>query len=279
MLTAVDKAKLQEMGFDPENLINAIKDAKEVSISIPEGKIYKDADIDELKTNVKASHEKDYSEIYLRKLNKDYDLGLTASDAKDEKRVLQAMKEKAVKDAGVEPDKKVKELELSIKKLQDEVIPTVKKEADEWKSKYSQREEFDFYASLIPKGATSILTKEEHVNRIKGMYKKNEDGTWTDIKAGVVVKDNLEKPITDIAGKITEVYKSNEGWLQAEVAPAKPQFHHSTQGGFGAASAGKFDHAKSWEAVSAKYDTSTREGREMAQQEFTTLQVNAAKQQ
>ena len=278
MLTAADKAKLLEFGFDPEKLISAITDAKEVSIPFPDGRIYKDSDIDELKTNVKASHEKDYSEIYLRKLNKDYELGLTASDAKDEKRVLKAMMEKAVKDAGVEPDKKVKELEASIKKLQDEVIPSVKKEADEWKSKYSQREEFDFYASLIPKGATSILTREEHVNRIKGMYKKNEDGTWIDAKTGNVLKDNLEKPITDIASKIIEVYKANEGWLQGEPTPPKPQFHHSTQGGFGAAAAGKFDHSKTWESVSAKYDISTMEGRQMAQQEFTTLQVNAAKQ-
>lgn len=278
MLTAADKAKLLEFGFDPEKLISAITDAKEVSIPFPDGRIYKDSDIDELKTNVKSSHEKDYSEIYLRKLNKDYELGLTASDAKDEKRVLKAMMEKAVKDAGVEPDKKVKELEASIKKLQDEVIPTVKKEADEWKSKYSQREEFDFYASLIPKGATSILTREEHVNRIKGMYKRDEEGNWIDAKTGNVLKDNLEKPITDIASKITEVYKANEGWLQGEPTPPKPQFHHSTQGGFGAASAGKFDHAKTWESVSAKYDVSTLEGRQMAQQEFTTLQVNAAKQ-
>ena len=119
MLKAADKAKLLEFGFDPEKLISAITDAKEVSIPFPDGRIYKESDIDELKTNVKSSHEKDYSEIYLRKLNKDYELGLTASDAKDEKRVLKAMMEKAVKDAGVEPDKKVKELEASIKKLQD----------------------------------------------------------------------------------------------------------------------------------------------------------------
>lgn len=275
MLTTADKEKLKALGFDPEKLASAITDAKEVAITIPEGRLYKDSDIDELKGNVKAQHEKDYSEIYLRKLNKDYELGLTAADAKDDKRVLQALKEKAVKDAGVEPDKKVKELEASIKKLQDEVIPTVRKEADEWKSKYSAREEFDFYAGLIPKGATSILTKEEHVNRIKGMYKKNEDGTWLDVKSGSVVKDNLEKPITDIAGKIAEVYKSNEGWLQS-AEPVKPVFHHSTQGGFGAAAA-KFDHAKTWESISSQYDMSTMEGRQMAQAAFTTAQVNAAK--
>jgi hypothetical protein len=276
MLTAADKEKLKAMGFDPEHLIKTVTDAKEVALTMPDGKLYSDADIDQLKTNVKNN----YSEIFMRNMNKEHGLGLTGSDAKDEAKVLAAFRDKAVSDAKIEPDKRVKELEKSLEKLQNEVVPNLQKEAGDWKGKYTQREEYDFYAGLIPKGATDILTRDEHVNRIKGMYKKNEDGTYTDVKTGNVVKDNLEKPVTDIAAKVAEVYQSNAGWMQAKQEQQQQQqqkggFHHSTQGGGN--TAGKFDQAKTFETISAKYDMTTYEGRKMAQNEFTTAAVNAAK--
>ena len=272
MLKKQDIDKLKALGIDAEKLSAAIADTNEVDFVVPDGKMYTDAQIDELKGNVKASHEKDYGEIYLRKLNKDHELGLTGADAKDEKKILASLREKAVKEAGIAPNQKIKELEDSIAKLQNEVIPAEQAKVKDWESKYKERETYDKYASLVPKGANPLLTTAEHVNRIKGLYSLNEDGSLTDVATGKVVKDNLEKSRA-ASEVIAETYKNKEGWLQGE--QTKQPFHHSTQGGFN--NNGKFNSEKTFEAISAKYDMNTMEGRQMAQNEFTAAQVNAAK--
>ena len=275
MISKKDVAKLKEMGFDPEAIAAAVVADKETDITIPSGSFWTDDKIEELRTNVKAGHEQAYPEILGKQLNKEYELGLTGADAKDLKKIADKLREKGKSEAQVEPNTRIQELEKSLKKLQEEVIPTTQKEATEWKSKYQERETYDKYASLIPENANKFLTKDEHVTRVRKAYTLNEDGTVTDNATGAIVKDKLEKAVAakDI---ISEAYTKNEGWLQPASAPQP--IHHSTSttsvSGRGNAN---YDHNKVIAEVYTKYDQTTPEGRAMARNEVATAMANATK--
>jgi hypothetical protein len=228
-ISKISIEKLTQMGFNIDEIVKAVKSSDEVDVTTPLGKFYSDEQIGELKTNVKKGHEEAYAEIYGKQLNEKYGLGLSTSDAKDHDKLHAAMQKKAVEAAKVEPTKQVEELKASLKKLQEEVIPMKEKEASEWKSKYAEREEFERYASLIPKDANKFLTKEEHVARIKKHVKIAEDGTAIDPNTGEAYKDHLEKP-RKYDEVVAELYTKNEGWTLKEAAEPdnKKPFHHST---------------------------------------------------
>lgn len=277
MISKSSISKLKEMGIDTDALIAAMKDAKEVNVNIPDGTFLTDDKIAELKNNVKQGHEQAYPEIWGKNLNKEYELGLSTTDAKDHKKVIEALKNKTLQEADKHPDAKVKELEASIKKLQEEVIPSYETKAKEWQSKYQEREIYDKYASLIPEKANKFLTKDEHINRIKSMYEITEKGTLIDKSTKMPVKDKLERelPANEV---ITELYKTKEGWLQPDAEPAKGVFSHSTNGnGIGGNKRGNFDYDAKLAEVTAKYNMNDREQRSMAMAELTAAQINAAK--
>lgn len=262
---------LSKLGIDAAKLIVAANADTEQDFPLPEGSIYKDVDIATLKDNVKKGHETAYVEIYGKQVNEELQLGLSVTDAKDPKKVHAAIANKAILDAKIEPDKKVKELQESLRKLQEEVIPAEKKVADEWKNKYTERAEYDQYASHVPPNANKFLTQAEHVARVKAAVLVGEKGIAIDPTTGESYKDKLQNPVL-FKDKVAELYKSNENWIEPEGAQTK-RFHHSTNGN-AKGKAGDFDYDKALETVSAKYDMNSLDGREAAQNELTTMQTN-----
>ena len=271
MLSKTDIEKLKALGFDADKLVEAAKADAEVPIIIPE--VFTQAQLEEAKTNAKRGHEQAYPEIWGKQMNTEHELGLSVTDAKDHKKVMEAMKAKGVKDANIPANEKVKELEASLKKLQEETVPQYESKAKEWESKYNERITNDKYDALIPENANKFLTREEHRNRIKSIYEINEDGSLKDKATGNIVKDALEKPL-QAKDVIAKTYKETEGWLQPE--GGGKQFHHSTSGG-GAGAGGKrpFDHDAAWETLKGKYNMNSLSEREMAQNEYTAMQANA----
>jgi hypothetical protein len=265
MITATTKAALKQLGIDPEQLIAAIKDTKEVEITVPQGSVYSDADIEEMKANVKKGHEQAYPEILGKTLNEKYELGLSTKDAKNIDKVMEAMEAKGLAKANIEPNKKVQELEASIKKLQEEAIPEYERKAKEWETKYNERLEYDSYSSTIPENANKFLTRDEHIARVKSRLKIGENGIAVDAQTGMPIKDKLEKPVL-FKDAVAELYKSNETWVEpTSAAPsggAKP-FSHSTSAG-AARKAGAFDHDAALQRVQSQYDMRTPEGRAAA---------------
>src|ERR1035437_4570496 len=207
-LKATDKAKLKTLGIDLDVLITAHTAATEVDFPVPDGKVYSDTDIETLTTNIKTQHGGDSpaaKEILGRQLNKDHNLALSNADTKDLTKVIAAMQAKAVKDAGIEPDKKVKELESDIAKLQSKITEK-DGEVSTWKTKLSEREEFDGYRSAIDAhNPNKILTPEEHVNRVKKEVKRGEKGEAINPVTGEAYKDNLQNPIK-FDDKVKELY-------------------------------------------------------------------------
>jgi len=277
MLKQAQKDRLKQLGIDPEALIKAATDEAEVDIALPEGTLLTDEKIAELKANVKKGHEEAYPEIFGKQLNEELALGLSTTDAKNHKKVIEAIQKKTIEEAKIEPAQKVKELQESIKNLQEKVIPEYEGKAKDWESKYKQRERFDEYAKLIPKDANPVLTTEEHVARIERLYELGENGTIIDKKSGQPVKDTLEKA-RDRAEVIAETYKSNDGWLKsADNNDKSRQFHHSTNAAGHNTSQGKgFTYDKAIASLNEKYDRTDPTQRAQYMQELTTLQVNHA---
>lgn len=259
MLDNSTKAWLKAMGIEPDALINAVKDSKEVAIAKPEGSFYTDEAIDEMKVNVKKGHEEAYPEILGKTLNEKYELGLSTKDAKNIEKVMEAMQSKGAKSANIEPSKKIQELEESLQRMRE----TYDKDVSEWKSKYTEREEYDNYASVVPENANKFLTKAEHVARVKSMLKIGENGVAVDVATGAVLKDKLEKPIM-FKDAVAELYKTRENWLEpAQVQPQAKPFSHSTSSS-AAKKAGQFDHQAAYEKAMQQYDVTTPEGRAAA---------------
>lgn len=259
MLHSTTKARLKELGIDPDQLIAAVKDAKEVEVTLPDGSFYSDEAIDEMKSNVKKGHEEAYPEILGKTLNEKHELGLSTKDAKNLEKVMEAMHAKGVKSASTEPSKKIQELEESLNRMRE----TYEKDVNEWKGKYTERVEYDQYASVVPENANKFLTRDEHVARVKQRVRIGENGVAVDATTGAVLKDKMEKPIL-FKDAVSELYKSNEGWLHTESPAApKPAFTHSTSSS-AARKAGSFDHDAVLARVTSQYDTSTPEGRAAA---------------
>jgi len=249
MLSAAAAARFKALGIDLELLEKAFKEEAEIEVPVPDGTIYTDTSIAELKANVKRGHEEAYPEIFGKKLNEELTLGLSTSDAKDTTKLLAAVAKKAVADAKIEPDKKVTELQESLRKLQEEVIPAKAKEAEEWQGKYKAREEFDRYAAVIPEKANKYLTKEEHVARVRAKVQQGENGIAIDPATGKAYKDNLEKERM-FADVVTELYTKNDGWLQPDSGAGVFKTHGvNSPAGNGATKT--FNHDKAIEAANA----------------------------
>src|ERR1039457_6396073 len=94
---------LERLKFTKEKIDEILGDTKEVDLEIPEYHVFDETGLTELKTNLKAGANKDYPEIWCRRMNKDYELGLSSDDAKDEVKVLAALKANTLKEANVTP--------------------------------------------------------------------------------------------------------------------------------------------------------------------------------
>jgi hypothetical protein len=176
-----------------------------------------------LKDNVKRGHEEAYTEIECKNLNEKYKLGLKGKDAKDREKVYAAMQAKAIADAGIAPDAKVKELSDSIEALRGN-ITTAETEATTWKQKYEQRLLDDEYRSLLSADRNPSLDDVEWIERLKRQYEFTEDNGikgLIDKRTGKPVKDNKENliPAADV---ISERFKSEASWRKADAPAADP---------------------------------------------------------
>ena len=273
MLSKQAQEKLLKALKFPAEKIAELLGESEVDVDVPALTILDENGLKELKSNIKKGHDEAFPEIKGKELNEKYKLGLSTTDAKDLDKVMEAMKAVGIKEAGIAPNDRIKELETSLQKLQNEVVPNYEKQVSEWKGKYAERETFDKYVSVIPPTANKFLTPDEHVARVKKVVAIGDNGVAINPATGEAYKDNLEKPIP-FNEYVGNLYKTNEGWLQPENTGnnnGKPNFHHSTQGGGG----GKVK--VDIEAIRAKYDVTDPQQRIAMQQEVTAATLNAAK--
>jgi len=271
------KSMLKALKVSDEDIAKLTKEGEELDFTIPKDlHILSDTELQDTKTRVKTGHEQAYPEILGKELNTKYELGLSSSDAKDYDKLIAAVQKKAIENAKLPIDEKVKGLEASLKKLQDEVIPAKDKEVQEWQGKYKERETFDKYASVIPETANKYLTKEEHVNRVKREVTMGDNGEAINPATGQPYKDNLEKTIL-FADKVKDLYATKENWSQPAEAQKNAFSHSTSKASVSGTNRSNFDQDKAIAAAREKYDFSDPNQRRQAMAEVTTAQINAAK--
>lgn len=264
---------IKAMGIDYDALVSAIKDTKEVDLTLPEGTFYTEDAINELRTNIKRGHEEAYTEIWGKSMNEKHALGLSTRDAKNPEKVIAALKSKGAEEANVEPNTKIKELEESIKRLQTETIPEKERQYAELETKYKGYLEREQYISVLPKDAISILTPDEHIARVKQYAIRGENGEAIDPKTGIPFKDKMERPIP-FTDKVNEFYKNNPALLQTQQqnTDTGKKMHHSTNG----KQVGQLDMTKVTAEIQGKYDMNDHKQRAQARAEITAAMVNNA---
>lgn len=275
MLSKSNQERLLKMLKVPDARVKELLADGEIELTdtdIPTLTILDEAGLTDLKANVKKGHETAYKEIWGKEMNAKYELGLSVTDAKDHDKVMEAMKNKGITEANIPANEKVKTLEASLKKLQEEVIPAEQRKYKEIEAKYNDRLMFDQYSSVIPKNANSFLTMEEHVNRVKGKVAIGENGVAINPATNQPYRDSMEKEIL-FNDYVSELYTKNDGWLQPEQKQQQQSFHHSTSGGGNGNGKSKVDV----DAIRAKYNVADPADRQRMQAEITAATINASK--
>jgi hypothetical protein len=193
MLKKADLQKLAKLAKISEtDLETAIKDAKEVDVTIPDDlTVLTTAELDTRDGNTRNEGIKAGKEIGIKEVRKA--AGLEESVEKDPAKVASAIVAKAVADAKIEPDKKVAMLTEQITGLQknltdkDSEIGTLKKKVDE--GSLDAR-----ILGALPKNRADMLSDSQYLTLIKSELSFDVvDGKLVVKKGTEVLRDGQTK--------------------------------------------------------------------------------------
>lgn len=213
MLKATDLAKISKLIKIPvADLEKAIKDTAEVDVAVPEDlTVLTAAELETRDNNSKNDGIKAGKEIGVKEVREK--AGLEAGIGKDPEKVAKAIAEKAITDAKIEPDKKVKLLDDQIKQLQtalgekDSEIATERKKAGE------SAQDRKILASM-PKNRADFLSDDQYLTLIKGSLVIEEvEGKQVVKKGGEVLRDPATKNPLTVEAAITGLFTESKGWL------------------------------------------------------------------
>lgn len=213
MLSQKTIDKLKELGFNPQALIDAAKAENEVDVDIPEGKLYKDTDLEARDANMKAEGKKlgvaegktAGFEIANKQIIDKFGLeGLSKTD--DLSKILDASFAAASKgDEGLKGQ-----------------VSQLLKDKETWAASEEgykkQIDEIRFESTLLaqlPKNRSGILSDNEYLSLIKGSIKE-ADGVKAIEFGGEVLRDPQTRAILPIEKGIEKIFASREGWLKQE---------------------------------------------------------------
>lgn len=182
---------LKALKYTDDQIKAIMDDDAEQDLTVPATlKIYDEPGYTELEKNIRAGAVKDYPEIWCRKMNKDHELGLTGDDAKDEIKVLAALKTKAAKEAGQTPSEwegKFKELQGNFDKKDGE-ISTFKQQLEALQAEKK-------YRKLFWPEMSDALDDEEWISRLQKTFEIRKDGEidglWDKTTGKFIADDKL----------------------------------------------------------------------------------------
>ena len=208
MLKKNDIDKLAGMlTIDAEVLAKAITDEKEVDITIPDLKFFKNEDLELLLDNRGKERYEAGKTAEREMLFKDLSKEAGLETIKDKNDFIKAYKGKILEEAKIEPEKKVKELETSLANLQKQVQEEQTKYVNLESQIKTEKTKFKVQ-SLIPEIPETVgLNKEEATSLFFMNYEVKDDGVY---KNGTLLKDNLERPL-DITQAVTG-FLAEKGW-------------------------------------------------------------------
>lgn len=205
--------RLKELGIDTEKLTEAIKSETEVEIKLPEGKLYKDADLESRDSNMKSEGEKlgfgkgkdAMKEIANKAIIEKF--GLKDVQKTDElTKILDASFTTASKgDEGLK--KQVQDLLGDKLKLSQEI--------EGYQGKIKEKDNETKLLSSLPKNRSSILNDLEYLGIVKN-HVKEVDGVLVVEFNGEVLKDETTRSPLPIDKGIEKIFASREGWIKTE---------------------------------------------------------------
>ena len=159
---------------------------------------------DNIIAEARDKHFNDAFEIQIKNLKKAEGLEFEGKKPED---FLKALKEKTLKEAKLEPEKKVSELEASLEKLRNDLLDKESKYRD-LESSIEKKETMFKVESMIPDLPETLgLSKQEARDLFFMQHEIKEDGIY---RNGQKLKDNMEGAL-DLS-KAVQTYVSEKGW-------------------------------------------------------------------
>lgn len=170
--------------------------------------------------------------------------GLEEGLGKDPKKIADAIIEKAVKDAKIVPDEKVKQLTDQVGLLQKQLTDKdveITAEKDRANGIQIDRQ----ILASMPKNRAEHLTDDEYLTLVKP-FVKTVDGKLIIEKDGQPLRDAKTQNVLDLSAGLTSVFTERKGWLkEQQVTPPGRGGQDGKQGTFYASMS---ELQKDWEA-------------------------------
>lgn len=179
-----------------EDLETAIKDEKEVDVSIPDKlATFTDDEVNTLKANEYKSGKEAGVEMAVKDTKEKMGLSFTGKTIDG---LVEAATKKALDDAKISPDKKVQELETKVQTLQGTVKEYETKMADKDAEVEGIRTSGELYKHIPSFGETGpAMTQDEVIQlmKINGYDFKRENNVLVPYKDGKKMTDKLGEPL------------------------------------------------------------------------------------
>jgi len=191
-------AKFVKGGADV--LQNAINSEEKVSLELIEGSFVSDSELNTLKDSRFNDGKKEGQTIgydfAMKDIKKDFSIEL---EGKDRTKIADAIKNKIMSDAKIEPNKKVDEYKSSLESLQKKYETDLNQKSSELQQLNNKLSEYKVNGDLVnhlPEGLNGI-DANDFITLAKTSAKfEYEDGQLVVKKGDSIIKDKLEKPIS-----------------------------------------------------------------------------------
>jgi len=205
--------KLKELGIDVQQLVEAYTAEQEQDITIPEGKLYKEADLEARDSNMRSEGKrlgvqegKDAMKEIANKMIFEK-FGVKDLDKKEDiSKVL---------DVAVETSSKGDE---SLKSQIKDLLSDKEKLEVELEKNNQEKERFSFRTTMLsnlPKNRSDILSDDEYISIIESNIEEIDGKKGIKLN-GQVLKDDTTKEILSIDKGISRFFESRDGWLKKE---------------------------------------------------------------
>ena len=211
-----DMAKFVKGGA--EVLQKAIDSEEKVSLEFIEGSFVSDSDLDGLKDNRFNDGKKEGQTIgydfAMKDLKKDFQIEL---EGKDRSKIVDAIQNKIITDAKIEPNKKADELKTSLENLQKQYetdLGLKSNENSELNKRLSDLKTTSELNKYLPEGLNGIDNNDFMTIAKNTADFDYEDGVMVVKQNGKILKDKMEKPIAP-KDYLTE-FATTKKWISAD---------------------------------------------------------------
>lgn len=201
-----------------EVLNKALTTEDEISLELVDGNFVSDQQLEELKKATFNEGKKEGNTIgydfAMKDLKKDFNIEL---EGKDRAKIVQAINEKIMADAKIEPNKQVTELKTSLENLQKQYENDINSKTSELDHLSKTLTDYKINGDLVkhlPEGLNGIDRNDFLTLAKTNASFDYEDGTLVVKKGDKILRDKMEKPIAP-KDYLTE-FATSKNWINSD---------------------------------------------------------------